>query len=335
MQKKICIFCSPEITYQHIQTVLPVKREALLIQPPASQGDIWRNIREDIGAIVLADCNKTSGQTLWHQELLDALRVHIHICDAGGLDAETAESLSHHGLQRFPTSTEQEPPPKNAQALSRATIEAIRHALHSQAVTEHASCGTFATALSEYRWRKSALNLRPCIVDSQIVRGAEILHHFLKFSIPDALAEIATKMYATFYTLEWARMTQTTCPNDVRQAIFTREEPRLRDAAWLLSNGMVQCEYASLLEQEALLHHLSSSPWQTYVEAWAHKAGILIPKLPANTSAYEWLISKNPSLFGYTWEYEVGLWDWLQRNKRVSDIAAAVLAIRTNQHTHT
>ena len=207
-------------------------------------------------------------------------------------------------------------------------MTAVKKALVSPAIRDHAACGTFATALSEYRWRKNALNLRPCVIDGEIVRGAEVIHHFLKFSIPDALAEIATKMYATFYTLEWAKMTDTTCPNEVREAIFAREEPRLTDSNWLLSNGMVQCEYASLLEQEALLHHLSSSPWQTYVEAWANKAGIIVPELDANSTAYQWIITRNPSLFGYTWEYEVGLWDWLQRNKRVSDIAQKVLRIR-------
>ena len=337
MQKQIFVFCGDTVSSKHIQETFPDSMSRITILPPAGQGDVWRNIRQDVSAIVLIDCKQQGEACVWQREIMDALRVHIRVVGAGRLGAVRAKELAQFGMEgvgQFFESLEDE---RNdyralnevsAEVAHRDAMAAIRYALHITKDFDQPACGTFASSLTEHRWRRNALNLRPCVINGHIVRGSEIIHHFLQFSSPEALAEISTKMYATFYTLEWAKQTGTTCPHEVRTAIFEREAAYLGNENWLLSNGLLQCEYATLLDQEALLHHLSSSPWHTYVEAWANKAGIIVPDTAHTASAYEWIITKNPAFFGYIWEYEVGLWDWLQRNKRVSDIAQKVIALQ-------
>jgi hypothetical protein len=338
MQKKIVIFCGEATAQEHIKKSFSAHTDLFIFHPPAGQGDIWRNIREDVGSIVLIDCKTNGDSCVWHKEIVDALRVHIRVIGAGGMGAIRAKELQQVGMEGVGRFFERIADEEDAYAaLSEQTPEttlhdtltAIRYAIATGRLVERTACGTVITSLTDHKWRRCALNLRPCVVNSNIVYGAEIIHHFLQFTSPEALAEISAKMYATFYTLEWAKQTSTTCPHTIRTAIFEREKARIHSTEWLLSNGLVQCEYASLLEQEALLHHLSSSPWQTYIEAWANKAGIIVPEMEPAISIYDWIITKNPAYFGYIWEYEVGLWDWLQRNKRVSDIARDVIATRS------
>lgn len=337
MQKKIVLFCDETISQDHIKKIFSDHADLFIFYPPAGQGDIWRTIREDVGSIILIDC-KTNGETcVWHKEIVDALRVHIRVIGAGGMGAIKAKELQQIGMegvgQFFERIVDNEDEhaalsEQTPEATLHDTLTAIRYAIATGRLLTRTVCGTIVTSLTDHKWRRYALNLRPCVANNNVVYGSEIIHHFLQFTSPEALAEISAKMYATFYTLEWAKQTNTTCPHDIRTVIFEREKPRIHNTEWLLSNGLIQCEYASLLEQEALLHHLSSSPWQTYIEAWANKAGIIVPETEVTMSIYDWIITKNPAYFGYVWEYEVGLWDWLQRNKRVSDIARDVIATR-------
>lgn len=338
MPKRIVVFCENTISHQNIAKIFPNHLRQFILNPPATQGDVWRHIREDVKAIILVDCTENAEENLWYREITDALKVHIKVIGTGKIGSLLARELQHKGMEGvgeyYNSTADTNGQTDSADSLPaevtrRDAVTAIKYAITALTTLEHSICGTFASSLEEQGWRKNALNLRPCVIEQEIVYGAEILHHFLQFASPDALAEIATKMHATFYTLEWARQTHTICPHEIRTAIFERERERLHDIRWLLSNGLMQCEYASLLEQEALLHYLSSSPWHTYVEAWAKKAGIIKPSSAHSMSTYEWVITKNPAFFGYVWESEVGLWDWLQRNKRVADITRDIISLRS------
>ena len=264
---------------------------------------------------------------------MDAMQLNIRVIGAGNLGALRAKELQQFGMtgvgKVFEGLTDEENDYTALHSISSKTVrkdavEAIRHAFEDHKNFAQPDCSAFRKSFTEHKWRRGALLQRPCVVDGKLITGAQILQQFSATTPIDELTKIRQQIYTEFYALEWARLTGTTCPEKERNALFEKEHEYLHDATWLLSNGLMQCEYASLLDENALLNHLNSTPWDEYVEGWADIAGIIMPDNQTSTSRYEWIISKNPSFFGYIWEYEVGLWEWLQRNKKVATLAAAL-----------
>lgn len=70
----------------------------LVYRGPASMGDIWGLIREDVSIIIIIDCSHSGGASAWHREIIDAFHANISIIGAGGIGALRAMELDGNGM---------------------------------------------------------------------------------------------------------------------------------------------------------------------------------------------------------------------------------------------
>lgn len=87
------VFVGPSLPVREVKQLLRCET-----RPPARQGDVWRALKARPTALVLLDGVFESTPSVWHHELLAALRCGIPVLGGSSMGALRAAELEAHGM---------------------------------------------------------------------------------------------------------------------------------------------------------------------------------------------------------------------------------------------
>lgn len=91
---KICIFLGPTLSANSARSILDV-----VYKPPVAQGDVAKAVREGANVIGIIDGYFENVPSVWHKEILFAMRSGVHVLGCSSMGALRAAELAPFGME--------------------------------------------------------------------------------------------------------------------------------------------------------------------------------------------------------------------------------------------
>ncbi len=94
---KTCIFADSTLSHEHILEIIP----SIQCKPAVKKGDVLRALSEGVKNIIIIDGNFDLCPSVWHKEILFALKQSITVIGAASMGALRASELHDYGMVGF------------------------------------------------------------------------------------------------------------------------------------------------------------------------------------------------------------------------------------------
>ena len=97
-RRNVVVFSGDSVKTSFMKSAESIEAARLIWRPPAGLGDLWRHVRADVSAMVLVDCRRGDGPSVWHREIRSVIERGIAVLGAGGIGALRAAEMNGTGM---------------------------------------------------------------------------------------------------------------------------------------------------------------------------------------------------------------------------------------------